>query len=210
MWWLLAAELLYERAFSCIIIVPTGQRQAEEALEADEKANDFAQVHLLLLASQRPQQSQAIKLSSQKHELLRMLPAQRGNFLCSTFLWVSPALLMADSFWGWYMTCLKVMFSVCCWTHQETGRKFTFLRSVLFFSGYVHWCNVWLIRTLLTSDLIFVRQRTWGWMHSEWLIKTLILTHISKVLWITVVSTVKAIYLTYVVLWKVIMFSIKA
>lgn len=96
MWWLWAEELLYERAFTCSTIVPTGQRQPEEALEADEKPNDFAEVHLLQLVSQRPQQSQAMKRSSQKHEVLRMLPAEKGDFLCSTSLCVSPAPLVAD------------------------------------------------------------------------------------------------------------------
>lgn len=83
-------------AFTCTKIVPAGQRQTEEALEAGEEANDFEQVQLLLLVSQRSQQSQAMKLSSHKHELLRMLPAQTGDFLCITFLCVSPAPLMAD------------------------------------------------------------------------------------------------------------------
>lgn len=147
MWWLWAEELLYERAFTCSTIVPTGQRQPEEALEAD-----FAQVHLLQLFYQRPQQSQAMKRSSQKHEVSRMLPAQKGDFLCSTSLCVSPAPLVADNFWGLYMTCLKVKFTVCCWTHRETGKK---LDPPQIFTLFQRWCNIWLIRTLLIqSNLI--------------------------------------------------------
>lgn len=122
-------------------------------------------------------------------------------------LCISSSLSGRQSFWGWYMTCLKVKFTVCCWTHRETGKK---LDPPQIFTLFQRWCNIWLIRTLLIADLILVRQSMWGWMHSEWLIKSLILTQISKVLWITVVSTAKAIYLTYAVLWKLITFSIKA
>lgn len=197
MWWLWAEELLYERAFTCSTIVPTGQRQPEEALEADEKPNDFAEVHLLQLVSQRPQQSQAMKRSSQKHAV-----CWEGRFSMQHLtLCISSSLSGRQSFWGWYMTCLKVKFTVCCWTHRETGKK---LDPPQIFTLFQRWCNIWLIRTLLIADLILVRQSMWGWMHSEWLIKSLILTQISKVLWITVVSTAKAIYLTYAILWKLI------
>lgn len=92
----LGSRTLIWGAFTFTKIVPTGQRQTEEALKADEEANDFKQVQLLLLVSQRPQQSQTMKLSSHKNELLRILPDQTGDFLCITFLCVSPAPLMAD------------------------------------------------------------------------------------------------------------------